>query len=60
MEVYRAADIENNVGLTRDNLVGLSLLLGCDFCPRGVPGVGNIMAMKLVYEIGTGTGLLSR
>lgn len=29
-------------------MVGLALLLGCDFCPQGVPGVGKEGAMKLL------------
>ena len=37
-----------SAGLTRGDLVGLGLLLGCDYCPQGVPGVGKEGAMKLI------------
>ena len=29
-------------------MVSLALLLGCDYCPQGVPGVGKEGAMKLI------------
>ena len=29
-------------------MVSLALLLGCDYCPQGVPGVGKESAMKLI------------
>ena len=28
--------------------MSLALLLGCDYCPQGVPGVGKEGAMKLI------------
>ena len=34
--------------ITRGDLVGLALLLGCDYCPQGVPGVGREGALKLL------------
>lgn len=34
--------------MTRADLVGLALLLGCDYCPQGVPGVGKEGALKLL------------
>ena len=36
------------VGLNRRDMVSLALLLGCDYCPQGVPGVGKEGAMKLI------------
>ena len=35
-------------GLTRADLVALSLLLGCDYCPGGVPGIGKKLALQLL------------
>ena len=29
-------------------MISLALLLGCDYCPQGVPGVGKEGAMKLI------------
>ena len=30
------------------DMVSLALLLGCDYCPQGVPNVGKEGAMKLI------------
>ena len=35
-------------GLNRKDMVSLALLLGCDYCPQGVPNVGKEGAMKLI------------
>ena len=37
-----------SAGLSRDDLVALALLLGCDYCPKGVPGVGRKIALQLL------------
>ena len=37
-------------GLNRTDLVSVALLLGCDYCPQGLPGVGKEGAMKLIRE----------
>ena len=29
-------------------MISLALLLGCDYCPQGVPSVGKEGAMKLI------------
>ena len=34
--------------LNRKDMVSLALLLGCDYCPQGVPNVGKEGAMKLI------------
>lgn len=39
------------VDLNRENLVGLAVLLGCDYLPQGVPQVGKIKAMELIQNI---------
>jgi len=46
-------------GLTRDSLISLAILLGCDYLPQGVPGVGKEMGMKLVHEL-NGINILKR
>ena len=38
------------LGLGRVDLVALGLLLGSDYCPGGVPGVGKKLALQLVRE----------
>ena len=40
--------VHDCVGLNRRDMVSLALLLGCDYCPQGVPGVGKEGAMKLI------------
>lgn len=37
-----------HAGLTRRDMISLALLLGCDYCPQGVPGVGKEGALKLI------------
>ena len=37
-------------GLTRHDLVAMAVMLGCDYMPQGVPGVGKEMAMRVVKE----------
>lgn len=51
VESYTAADIELRLGLVRENLVGLAILLGCDYLPRGVAGVGRELAMKFIASL---------
>ena len=39
------------VDLNRQNLVALGVLLGCDYLPQGVSGVGKEIAMKLIINV---------
>lgn len=39
------------VDLNRENLIALGVLLGCDYLPQGVPGVGGKKAMELITVI---------
>ena len=43
--------IEQSLHLDRERLVALALLLGCDYQPKGVPGIGKEMALKLLKEL---------
>ena len=47
VECYKMQDVETQLNIDREGLVAMGLLLGCDFCPKGVPGVGKEMALKL-------------
>ena len=51
VESYCMQDIERQLGLDRDRLVALGMLLGCDYYPNGVPGVGEVNAMKLLSTL---------
>ena len=52
-------DIEKHLGMSRDNLIAMALLLGCDYLPDGVPGVGRETVLKLLKE-NRGVNLLQR
>ncbi|XP_077971579.1 flap endonuclease GEN homolog 1-like isoform X2 [Styela clava] len=47
-ERYDMDDIEKNMSLNQRDLIALGLLLGCDYFPKGVTGVGTAQAMKLI------------
>ncbi|KAL1117366.1 hypothetical protein AAG570_004692 [Ranatra chinensis] len=49
-DVYRTATIEERLGLTRERMVALSLLLGCDYS-EGVGKVGRESALKFVRSV---------
>ncbi|XP_025310393.1 flap endonuclease GEN homolog 1 isoform X1 [Canis lupus dingo] len=59
VDCYTASSIKSKLGLDRDALVGLAILLGCDYLPKGVPGVGKEQALKLI-QILKGQSLLQR
>lgn len=44
-------DVEERLGLSRDKLVAMALLLGCDYLPKGVPGVGVERVIKLMNAL---------
>ena len=47
VEEYRTEEIENELGLSRDKLILLALLLGSDYTP-GISGVGIVNAIEIV------------
>lgn len=59
VDCYTISSIKSKLGLDRDALVGLAVLLGCDYLPKGVPGVGKEQALKLL-QIFKGQSLLQR
>ena len=59
VEVYRMSDIETKLQLSREKLVAMATLLGCDYVPRGVPGVGRETVIKLMANWGT-TNVIER
>ncbi|XP_057638993.1 flap endonuclease GEN homolog 1 [Chionomys nivalis] len=59
VDCYTISSIKSKLGLDRDALVGLAVLLGCDYLPKGVPGVGKEQALKLL-RILKGQSLLQR
>ncbi|XP_008698627.1 flap endonuclease GEN homolog 1 [Ursus maritimus] len=59
VDCYTMSSIKSKLGLDRDALVGLAILLGCDYLPKGVPGVGKEQALKLIWTL-KGQSLLQR
>lgn len=49
VECYIAEDIQHIVGLDRDRLIELALLLGSDYT-EGIKGVGPVLAMEILAE----------
>ncbi|XP_010902932.2 flap endonuclease GEN homolog 1 [Esox lucius] len=56
---YRTCRVETELHLSRETLVGLAILLGCDYIPKGIPGVGKEQALKLIQTL-KGQTLLQR
>ncbi|KAG7171319.1 Flap endonuclease GEN 1-like, partial [Homarus americanus] len=48
MEKFSMDIIEDRLQLTRGGLITLGILLGCDYLPNGVQGVGKDTAVKLL------------
>ncbi|XP_041044156.1 flap endonuclease GEN homolog 1 [Carcharodon carcharias] len=59
VDCYKMSAIKSKLGLDRDTLIGFAILLGCDYLPKGVPGVGKEQALRLV-ETMNGQSLLQR
>ncbi|KAE8605155.1 hypothetical protein XENTR_v10014992 [Xenopus tropicalis] len=59
VDCYEVSKIKAQLGLDREELVGLAILLGCDYLPKGVPGVRKVQALKLI-EMLNGESLLQR
>ncbi|EGW35489.1 uncharacterized protein SPAPADRAFT_69718 [Spathaspora passalidarum NRRL Y-27907] len=49
VECYIKDDIEAKVGLSRDKLIELALLLGSDYT-EGIKGIGPVLAMEILAE----------
>ncbi|XP_040286906.1 flap endonuclease GEN homolog 1 [Bufo bufo] len=59
VDCYKVSAINARLGLDRESLVGLAILLGCDYVPKGLPGVGRELAMKFIKSL-NGEGVLQR
>lgn len=57
VEEYRMEDIERELGLSRDSLIYLGLLLGSDYTP-GIAGVGVVNAVEIVSSFPGYDGLI--
>ncbi|XP_020488556.2 flap endonuclease GEN homolog 1 [Labrus bergylta] len=59
VECYMTSRVLTELHLSRENLVGLAVLLGCDYIPKGISGVGKEQALKLIHML-KGQTLLQR
>ncbi|XP_069706563.1 flap endonuclease GEN homolog 1 isoform X2 [Phaenicophaeus curvirostris] len=59
LDCYTMSSIKQKLGCDRESLIGLALLLGCDYLPKGIPGVGKEQALKLIETL-RGQNLLQR
>ncbi|MBN3323240.1 GEN endonuclease, partial [Atractosteus spatula] len=51
LDCYKMEKIQSVLRLERETLVGLAILLGCDYLPKGIPGVGKEMTLKLIETL---------
>ncbi|XP_061785296.2 flap endonuclease GEN homolog 1 [Nerophis lumbriciformis] len=59
VDCYKTSRVQSQVHLSRENLVGLAILLGCDYIPKGIPCVGKEQALRLIQTL-KGQTLLQR
>ncbi|XP_056420224.1 flap endonuclease GEN homolog 1 isoform X2 [Hyla sarda] len=59
VDCYEVSAIKDRLGLNRESLVGLAVLLGCDYIPKGLPGVGRHLAVKFIESL-NGESILER
>uniref|UniRef100_K7FZ41 Flap endonuclease GEN homolog 1 n=1 Tax=Pelodiscus sinensis TaxID=13735 RepID=K7FZ41_PELSI len=59
VDCYTMSSVKEKLGCDRESLIGLAILLGCDYLPKGVPGVGKEQALKLIETL-QGQSLLQR
>ncbi|GIX72072.1 flap endonuclease GEN homolog 1 [Caerostris extrusa] len=50
VNMYSLNSTKNKLQLNQQTLIGLALLLGCDYS-KGVPGIGKEAAVKLIKEL---------
>uniref|UniRef100_A0A4W4H5H4 XPG-I domain-containing protein n=1 Tax=Electrophorus electricus TaxID=8005 RepID=A0A4W4H5H4_ELEEL len=51
IDCYRMSRVTEELQLERETLVGVALLLGCDYLPKGVAGVGKEQTLKLIKNL---------
>ncbi|KAM4632669.1 LOW QUALITY PROTEIN: flap endonuclease GEN homolog 1 [Polymixia lowei] len=51
VDCYRTPRVQTELHLSRENLVGLAILLGCDYIPKGIPGIGKEQALRLIQTL---------
>jgi len=59
-EIVELAETLADLGLTREQLIDIGILVGTDYNPDGVKGIGTKTALKLVKEFGDITTIAAR
>ncbi|XP_029281865.1 flap endonuclease GEN homolog 1 [Cottoperca gobio] len=59
VDCYKTSRVHTELNLSRENLVGLAIFLGCDYIPKGIPGVGREQSLRLIQML-KGQTLLQR
>jgi flap endonuclease-1 len=59
-EIVDLAETLTDLGLTREQLVDVGILIGTDYNPDGIKGIGPKTALKLVREFGDITAIAAR
>ncbi|RLF03208.1 MAG: flap endonuclease-1 [Thermoprotei archaeon] len=49
-ELIILSDVLKDLGITREQLIDIAILIGTDYNPEGVPGVGSKKALKIIRE----------
>jgi len=52
-EIVEMGRITKELGITRDQLIDIGILLGTDFNPEGIKGIGPKTALKLIKKYGS-------
>jgi len=52
-EIFKLEDVLSNLDITREQLIDIAILVGTDYDPKGVEGIGPKKALKLVKEHGS-------
>jgi len=52
-EIVEMSRIARELGITRDQLIDMGILLGTDFNPEGIKGIGPKTALKLIKKYGS-------
>nr|XP_023662746.1 flap endonuclease GEN homolog 1 isoform X1 [Paramormyrops kingsleyae]XP_023662748.1 flap endonuclease GEN homolog 1 isoform X1 [Paramormyrops kingsleyae]XP_023662749.1 flap endonuclease GEN homolog 1 isoform X1 [Paramormyrops kingsleyae] len=59
VDCYKMERVRTELHLERETLVGLAILLGCDYVPKGIAGVGKELTLKLIQTL-SGQTLLQK
>ncbi|MEE9594207.1 MAG: flap endonuclease-1, partial [Candidatus Hydrothermarchaeales archaeon] len=59
-ELIYLTDVLSGLGITRDQLIDIAILIGTDFNPKGVGGIGPKKALALVKEYGSAESGLAK